>query len=167
MKMYKQIEATIPAQMTVSLRPRLTVLLPLLYHIFRNLWGVRERIKLDSPIDQQIVLSSLVNRQIALSSLINQQIDIDSEIEPSDLNLDADKDLQVDVKTMHEVPSFSDASDITRKALVDADRHPQIDVLSTANPPNIDIALSGMNVNISVQYVNYSIQSDGTNWVII
>ena len=39
-------------------------------------------------------------------------------------------------------PSFEDSAGNPVRALVDADHHAQVDVLSTANPPNLDVALS-------------------------
>jgi len=69
-----------------------------------------------------------------------------SEIKAGQIKIDAEGHGQVDVITMPPVPveekGFSDPTDTPTRALVDTERHVQVDVLSTANPPNLDVPLS-------------------------
>jgi len=69
-----------------------------------------------------------------------------SEIKAGQIKIDAEGHGQVDVITMPAITivekGFSDPTDTPTRALVDTERHVQVDVLSTANPPNLDVALS-------------------------
>jgi|GEM_PF-5852069 len=64
----------------------------------------------------------------------NLDVPLSTRLKKEDLNLDLDKDLQVDVKTMPPVstePSFSDAANVPKKALVGANRHVYVDIKDT------------------------------------
>ena len=60
---------------------------------------------------------------------------------------------------------FSDANDTPTRALVDADRHIQTDVLSLPNPPALDVALSTRASEATLSALKNALASIGTDKV--